>query len=355
MVEISREGITTGTCAAAAARAAAGALTRGMTPDWVEITLPAGKIITVKIADMTVQEGWARATVIKYAGSDRDITDGAEITATVRFTCVAGIAVKGGPGVGMVTLAGLQVPVGRHAINPVPQRMIEQAVSEYMAEPEGLEIEISVPRGEELAKQTFNPRLGIQNGISILGTTGIVRPMCKKALICSLIPALEVAKANGVREIFLVPGNIGRKAVLESFEPNPLAVVEMSNYPGAMLERAFGLNFNRVVLAGHPGKLAKLLGGHFCTDSAVSPSAVKDVLKIARGNNVTELDSEPGSVSPVTIEGIIESLNVPERQRLFNAVAAAIRQTVFVRFGVKNLAVWLCDMQGREVGACGIK
>lgn len=355
MVEVSREGITTGTCAAAAARAATGALTRGMTPDWVEITLPAGKIITVKIADVTVQEGWARATVIKYAGSDRDITDGAEITATVRFTGVAGIAVKGGPGVGLVTLAGLQVPVGRHAINPVPQRMIEQAVSEYLAEPEGLEIEISVPRGEELAKQTFNPRLGIQGGISILGTTGIVRPMCKKALICSLIPALDVAKANGVGEIFLVPGNIGRKAVLESFAPNPLAVVEMSNYPGIMLERAFGLNFNRVVLAGHPGKLAKLLGGHFCTDSAVSPSAVKDVLEIARENDITELDREPGSVGPVTIEGIIKSLNAPERQRLFNAVAAAIRQSVFARCGVKNLAVWLCDMQSREVGACGIK
>ena len=355
MVEISREGITTGTCAAAAARAAAGALTRGMTPDCVDITLPAGKTITVKIAAVTVQEGWARATVIKYAGSDRDITDGAEITATVRFTSAAGIVVKGGSGVGMVTLAGLQVSVGRHAINPVPQRMIEQAVSEYMTEPAGLEIEISVPRGEELAKQTFNPRLGIKGGISILGTTGIVRPMCKKALICSLIPALDVAKANGVGEIFLVPGNIGRKAVLASFAPNPLAVVEMSNYPGVMLERAFELNFNRVVLAGHPGKLAKLLAGHFCTDSAVSPSAVKDVLVIARANNITALGTEPGGGAPVTIEGIIKSLDVPARQRLFNIVAAAIRQSVFVRFGVKNLAVWLCDMQGREVGACGIR
>ena len=354
-MEINREGITTGTCAAAAARAAAGALTRGMRPDCVDITLPAGIIITVKIAAVTVRDGWAQATVIKYAGSDRDITDGAEITATVRFATIAGIAVKGGPGVGMVTLAGLQVPVGRHAINPVPQRMIVQAVSEYIAEPEGLEIEISVPRGEELAKQTFNPRLGIQGGISILGTTGIVRPMCKKALICSLIPALDVAKANGVGEIFLVPGNIGRKAVLESFAPNPLAVVEMSNYPGVMLEHAFKLNFKKVVLAGHPGKLAKLLGGHFCTDSAVSPSAVRDVLEIARENNIKEIDSEPGSVTPVTIEGIIKSLSVPERQRLFNAVAAAIRQSVTVRFGVKNLAVWLCDMQGREVGAYGIR
>lgn len=354
MVEFSREGITTGTCAAAAARAAAGALTRGMTPDCVDITLPAGKVITVKIAAVTGREGWARASVIKYAGSDRDITDGAEITATVRFASVAGIAVKGGPGVGMVTLAGLQVPVGRHAINPVPQRMIEQAVSEYLAEPEGLEIEISVPRGEELAKQTFNPRLGIQGGISILGTTGIVRPMCQKALICSLLPALDVAKANGVGEIFLVPGNIGRKAVLETFIPNPLAVVEMSNYPGAMLERAFELNFNRVVLAGHPGKLAKLLGGHFCTDSAVSPSAVKDVLEIARKNSVTKLDCETDNVTPVTIEGMIKSLSVVERQRLFNAVAATVRQAVIARFGTKSVGVWLCDMQGREVGACGI-
>jgi cobalt-precorrin-5B (C1)-methyltransferase len=356
VLEFSREGITTGTCAAAAARAAAGALTRGTAPDCVDITLPAGNIIAVKIAEVATQDGWARATVIKYAGSDRDITDGAEITASVRLKRNAGITVRGGPGVGMVTLAGLQIPVGQHAINPVPHRMIEQAVSEYLEEgPEGLDIEISVPRGEELAEQTFNPRLGILGGISILGTTGIVRPMCQKALICSLIPALDVASANGIGEIFLVPGNIGRVAVLESFAPDPLAVVEMSNYPGAMLEHAFALNFNMVVLAGHPGKLAKLLGGHFCTDSAVSPSAVKDVLEIARKNKVTAPGSKPGAVTPVTIEGIIKSLNVVERHRLFHAVAAAIRQAVTVRFGMKNLAVWLCDMQGREVGAYGIR
>lgn len=354
-MDTGREGITTGTCAAAAARAAARALVRGIAPDNVDITLPSGKIITVNITGVTSQDDWSRATVIKYAGSDRDITDGAEITATVRRSHSAGLTIKGGPGVGMITLAGLQVPVGQHAINPVPRRMITQAVADYMAETVGLEIEISVPRGEELAKQTFNPRLGILGGISILGTTGIVRPMCEKALLCSLIPALDVANANGVREIYLVPGNIGRKAVLENFVPNPLAVVEMSNFPGAMLEHAFRLNFDRVVLAGHPGKLAKLIGGHFCTDSAVSPSAVKDVLDIARENNVTELDSEPGNVTPVTIEGIIDSLNDPERKRLFNAVAAAVRHAVFVRFGVKNLTVWLCDMQGREVGACGIK
>ncbi len=354
-MDTSREGITTGTCAAAAARAAAGALTRGMAAESVDITLPAGRLITVKIAAVTSQDDRARATVIKYAGADRDITDGAEITATVRRTKNAGIKLRGGPGVGMVTLAGLQIPVGQHAINPVPRRMIKQAVAEFTTGPGGLEIEISVPGGEELARQTYNPRLGILGGISILGTTGIVRPMCRKALLCSLMPALDVARANGIGEIFLAPGNIGRKAVLENFAPDPLAVAEVSNFPGAMLEHAFRLGFDRVVLAGHPGKLAKLIGGHFNTDSAVSPSAVKDVIEIARLNKVQPPGGEDGQAAPVTIEGIIDSLNHPERKKLFNAVAAAVRQAVFARFGVKDLAVWLCDMQGREVGACGIK
>lgn len=349
-----REGITTGTCAAAAARAAAWMLARGTAPDSVDIALPTGKTIAVKIAEVTGREGWARATVLKYAGADRDITDGAEIIATVRRSQAAGVTVKGGAGVGLVTLAGLQVPVGRHAINPVPRRMIEQAAAEFIAGPGGLEIEISVPRGEELAKQTYNPRLGIVGGISILGTSGIVRPMCKKALLCSLMPALDVAGANGVREVFLVPGNIGRKAVLKNFAPDPLAVVETSNFPGAMLEYAFRFDFERVVLAGHPGKLAKLIGGHFNTDSAVSPSAVKDVLEIAGKNNFTAFDGGPTSAAPVTIEGIIDSLNALDRKRLFNAVAAAVRQAVIDKFGVKNVAVWLCDMKGREVGACGI-
>lgn len=354
-MDAGREGITTGTCAAAAARAAAVSLTRGEAPGSVDITLPAGKIITVRIAGVTSQDGWSRATVIKYAGADRDITDGAEIEATVRRAVGAGITVTGGPGVGMVTLAGLQVPVGRHAINPVPRHMIEQAVAEFITGQDGLEIEISVPRGEELAEQTFNPRLGILGGISILGTTGIVRPMCKKALLCSLIPALDVARANGVGVVFLVPGSIGRKAVLENFAPDPLAVAETSNFPGAMLQHAFKLDFHRLVLAGHPGKLAKLIGGHFNTDSAVSPSAVKYVLDIARENKVAASGSKPGDFTPVTIEGIINSLNDPERKNLFNAVAKAIRLAVLERFGAKNISVWLCDMQGREVGSCGIE
>ena len=346
-----RGGITTGTCAAAAAKAAARVLFYGDMPRTVDIRLPAGKLVTVSIADGAVRDERAWATVIKYAGVDRDITDGAEITATVRRVRAGGITIKGGRGVGIVTLAGLQVPVGQHAINPVPRRMIGQAVVDVLPEQEGLEVVVSVPRGEELARRTFNPRLGIMGGISILGTTGIVRPMCKDALICSLIPALEVAKANGVKDVYLMPGNIGRQAVLKRFEPSLLAVVEISNYAGIMLERAAKLKFDRIILAGHPGKLAKLAAGYFCTDSAVSPSAVKTVMDIAGKMGVSSL---PEDHNPPLVESIIRCLSHTQRTIVFNTVAATIGRITAQRFGIKNLAVWLCDMQGQEVGSCGI-
>lgn len=346
-----REGITTGTCAAAAAKAAARALFDGETPRAVDIRLPAGKLVTVGIASGAVRDERAWATVIKYSGADRDITDGAEITATVRRMQAGGITIKGGRGVGIVTLPGLQVPVGQHTINPVPRRMIEQAAADLLPEQEGLEIVVSVPRGEELARRTFNPRLGIIGGISILGTTGIVRPMCKEALICSLMPAMEVAKANGVKAVYLTPGNIGRQAVLKRFEPPPLAVLEISNYPGIMLERAAKLKFDRIILAGHPGKLAKLAAGYFCTDSAVSPSAVKTIMDIAGKTGAGAL---PEGHNPLLAESIIKCLSRTERSTVFNAVAAAVCRIASQRFGIKNLAVWLCDMQGQEVGSYGI-
>ncbi len=348
-----RTGITTGTCAAAAAAAAARALTLGDRVREVSVRLPAGTTIAVNISELFCSDDLARATVVKYAGSDRDITDGAEITATVRHTKAAGCTIRGGDGVGMVTLAGLQIPVGQHAINPVPRRMIEQAVLEFTPPQGGLEVEVSVPCGAELARRTFNERLGIIGGISILGTTGIVRPMSKEALFCSLLPALDVARANGMTEVFLVPGNIGRKAVLERFKPHPLAVVEMSNFAGDILERAVKLNFERLVLAGHPGKLGKLIDDHFCTDSAVSPSAVNAVLRIAGEADLKIQNTSSGQI-PVTVEGIIGLLEPPERKILFNNVAAAIVQAACKRCGIKNLAVWLCDLQGREVGASGI-
>lgn len=352
-LEHGRTGITTGTCAAAAAAAAARALTLGDRVREVSVRLPAGTTIAVNISALFCRDDLARATVVKYAGADRDITDGAEITATVRRTAAAGCAVRGGAGVGLVTLPGLQIPVGQHAINPVPRRMIEQAVFEFMPPRGGLEVEVSVPRGAELARRTFNERLGIIGGISILGTTGIVRPMSKEALLCSLLPSLDVARANGMAEVFLVPGNIGRRAVLERFKPHPLSVVEMSNFAGDMLERAVKHNFERVVLAGHPGKLGKLIDDHFCTDSAVSPAAVNAVLKIAGEADLKILNAVSGQI-PVTVEGIIGLLEPAERKILFNSVAAAIVQAACRRYGIKNLAVWLCDLQGREVGASGI-
>ncbi|MDH7497205.1 MAG: cobalt-precorrin-5B (C(1))-methyltransferase CbiD [Syntrophomonadaceae bacterium] len=341
--------VSSGGCAAAAAKAAALALRGVPVGREVDIALPDGRRVRVPLRSIERRgEGW-RAAVTKFAGGDHDITDGAEIAALVSACAHPGVHLRGGKGVGVVTLPGLPVAVGEPAINPVPRQMITAAVKEALPDAVGVEVTIEVPAGEELAAHTFNPRLGIRGGISILGTSGLVRPMCRQALLCSLLPALDVARANGVETVYLVPGHIGRSAVLRRFRVDPLAAVEMANFAGELLSRAAGLGFSRIVLAGHPGKLAKLAAGHFCTDSRLSPPAVSTVLQVAAAEGI----AWPHPSAPLTVEHVIAGLGAGQRRRVFDAVARAVRAAARERVGCVPLAVWLCDLAGREVGRCG--
>src|SRR5882762_7020424 len=195
-----REGFTTGTAAAAAAKAACLVLLDHGWPETVSIQLPIARVLEIRINTFEWCDELASCGVVKDAGDDPDVTHGAEIFAAVRRVAAPGIHLLGGAGVGVVTQRGLELPVGSPAINPVPQRMIRQAVAEVVRseEPEpGVEVIISVPNGEELARRTFNARIGIIGGISILGTTGIVRAMSTAAWRASVVQAIDVAAANG--------------------------------------------------------------------------------------------------------------------------------------------------------------
>ena len=271
-----RCGYTTGTCAAAAARGAAEGLLTGVFPAAVELQTPAGIPVRVELEDRTGGPGWASCAVRKDAGDDPDVTDGALICARAERTGQPGVSIDGGAGVGRVTRPGLDQPVGAAAINTVPRRMIDQQVRQALAaagaDPEtaGIRIVISVPGGEALAERTFNPRLGILGGISILGTGGIVRPMSEAALVDSMRLELDMVYAAGGRDVLITPGSYGADFARDVLGLRLDRAAQCSNYLGAAIDHAAGLGFASLLLVGHLGKLCKVAAGSFNTHSQVA-------------------------------------------------------------------------------------
>lgn len=265
-----RCGFTTGTCAAAAARGAAQALLTGAFPPAVTVTTPAGVDVTAELISCRTGPDWAECAVVKDGGDDPDVTDGLPITVRVARRGNGLLTVDGGAGVGRVTRPGLDQPPGAAAINSVPRRMIceqMEAARTAVGVDTGLSAVVSVPGGEALAKRTFNPRLGIEGGISILGTSGIVRPMSESALVDSILLELEQAKAEGVTDLLVTPGNYGLDFAQQVLHLDTHRAVSCSNYLGAVLDRAAALGFESFLLVGHLGKLAKVAAGAMNTHS----------------------------------------------------------------------------------------
>ena len=265
-----RFGYTTGTCAAAAAKAATLYLLTGRAPKTVQIHTPKGIDLTLPVEEAARKESAARCAVRKFSGDDPDVTDGALVFATVTISETPGIHIDGGQGVGRAIKPGLKVPVGAAAINPGPRAMIEQAVREALDQIEevrGMDVVISVPEGEALAAKTFNPRLGIVGGISILGTSGIVEPMSEEALVDSIRLEIRQRKALGDQRLILAPGNYGTDFLRDTFGVGEERIVKVSNYIGKALDTAVEVGFTEVLLAGHIGKLVKLSGGIMNTHS----------------------------------------------------------------------------------------
>lgn len=258
-----RSGFTTGTCAAAAAKAATLALVRGIIAQNVAVALPGGGQIVIDIDRVDKEDQLCRGSVVKDAGDDPDVTHGLTVVAEVSLQ-PGEIQITGGKGVGVVTKPGLSVPVGEAAINPVPRQMILQEVREILGPDQGAKVVIAVPEGESVANLTMNPRLGIVGGISILGTGGIVRPMSEDAYRRSLVPQIDQALALGHNLLVLTPGRLGVRKSAELSLPSE-AVIETSNFIGTMLEECAKRPVAGVLLLGHLGKMVKIAAGIFHT------------------------------------------------------------------------------------------
>ncbi|HXX51346.1 MAG TPA: cobalt-precorrin-5B (C(1))-methyltransferase [Xanthobacteraceae bacterium] len=260
-----RRGWTTGTCAAAAAKAAFVALVTGDFPDPVEVTLPRGERPSFALAMTRKSEDAATAGVIKDAGDDPDVTHGALVCATVRLgTRGGGVVFHAGEGVGTVTRPGLPVAPGEPAINPVPRQMIRDAIGEVAAENKrgaDAEVEISIPGGETLAAKTLNGRLGIVGGLSILGTTGIVVPYSCSAWIHSIHSGIDVARAAGLRHIVGSTGANSEAAAQKLYGLPEIALIDMGDFVGGMLKYLRRRPVPRVTIAGGVAKISKLAQG----------------------------------------------------------------------------------------------
>ncbi len=267
-------GYTTGSCAAGAARAAAIMLLTGNDVEYVQIMTPKGFELTLEVVEKERGDSFVKCAIKKFSGDDPDVTNGALVYAKVSKTNEGGldnkVNIDGGLGVGRVTKPGLDQPVGNAAINHVPREMITKNVREICGDFEyfgDIDVEISIPAGVELAKKTFNPRLGIEGGISILGTSGIVEPMSEDALIASIRAELSMKISGGAEYLLITPGNYGTNYLTTALPLESRQAVKCSNYIGKTIDMAIELGAKGILFVGHFGKFVKLAGGVMNTHS----------------------------------------------------------------------------------------
>jgi len=273
-----RKGYTTGSCATAAAKVAALMVLRQHLIHQVSIVTPSGVTLCLNVESPHIEGQQAVAAIRKDGGDDVDATHGMLIFARVTLTDNTGIRLRGGPGVGTVTRKGIGLAPGEAAINRTPRQTIEAAVREVIGPARGAQVEIFAPEGEERAKKTYNARLGILGGISILGTTGIVTPMSEESWKRSLALELEQKRADGLERVILVPGNHGERFAREQLGCTGEQVATMSNFVGYMIEEAVRLGYRQIVLVGHPGKLVKIAAGIFHTHSHIADGRMETLV-----------------------------------------------------------------------------
>ncbi|MFH0787015.1 MAG: cobalt-precorrin-5B (C(1))-methyltransferase CbiD [Pseudomonadota bacterium] len=341
-----RSGYTTGTCAAAAAKAAVRLLKDEVREEEVEVGLPDGERVHFPVVLADLCGGTGIAAVRKDAGDDPDITHGVLIKAAVSLITGTDIVFEAGEGVGRITKPGLLLPVGEAAINPVPREQIRRAIREITDQ--GLRVIISIPSGEELAAKTFNPRLGVMGGLSILGTQGRVRPFSCPALQESLKCALSVAWAAGIKAPVFVPGHIGERAARKHFSITAEQVIEVSNEWGFILGCLAEYNLEHLLVLGHPGKLVKLAEDQWDTHSSRSRSALGFVEKAA-------MEILKGSLpASSTVEGFFMALFDEKRKAFGDLLAGRVNSAVSNRLGKRiETAVVLINLQGDWLGSSG--
>ena len=352
-----RRGWTTGACATAAAKAAFQALISGVFPDPVTIRLPRGETPAFSLCRTAVDDGWARASVIKDAGDDPDVTHEAKIVATVhRGEATSGVRFKAGEGVGTVTLAGLPIPPGEPAINPVPRKMMIEAIQDVAAEHRvtaDVEIEISVPGGEALAAKTWNPRLGIVGGISILGTTGIVVPFSCSAWIHSIHSGIDVARAAGLDHVAGSTGNTSEATVRLRYALPDIALLDMGDFAGGLLKYLRDHPIPKLTIAGGFAKLTKLAQGALDLHSSRSEVDRDSLTELARnaGADASHLKAIAQANTTAEILALAEVHDVP----LAALVAKQARKTARSVLGAAPVAVnvMIVNRDGRVLAETG--
>ena len=340
----SEYGITTGSAATAAALAAL--LSINGKVENVAIETPLGEIdICVNVSEkLNTYSG--RASVIKYPYNDPDVTKNLEIFVDLILTSTPGVNIKGGYGVGVVTKPGLQVPVGEAAINPTPREMIISNLKKNIPEDMGADVVISVPAGKELAKKTLNSRLGIVNGISILGTTGFARSMNLKSYKTSYRCQIDVAVAEGYYDLVFVPGNIGETIARRIMNVDNDQLIQMGNFVGYMLSEAEKKGVKKITLLGHAGKLIKISAGIFNTKHSIADGrreiiAVHAALAGADKKVVNEIFESN------TTEEMINILNKHSIvKNVFNNIAERIKNICSERFEI-DFDVIIVNMEGQ--------
>ena len=319
-----RYGFTTGSAATAAAKSAAEFLINGNYSENVEIILPTNEKLLIETKTLEIIDDYSICSIIKDAGDDPDITNGIEIFAKVRKIERNEIKIIGGIGVGKVTKKGLAIEIGDWAINPVPRQMIRENLSEYIKDKNfGLEVEISVPNGEEIAKRTLNEKLGVIGGISILGTTGIVKPMSEEAFKKSLDVELEVLLAEiGKKEVIFSFGNYGKKYAIEKLGINEKEILITSNFIGYMLESAANKGVQSIKIIGNIGKVIKVAGGIFHTHNRVADGR----LEILASNALLCGESTENLIKIMNSNTTEEAINYIENRDVFRLLSSKVKE-----------------------------
>ncbi|RBP41557.1 cobalt-precorrin-5B (C(1))-methyltransferase CbiD [Garciella nitratireducens] len=318
-----RYGYTTGSCATAAAKGAARMLVYQKKIETVRISTLKGWDLDLELEDRIFTKNFAQCSVKKDSGDDPDSTNGINIFAKVERIKKQGIEITGGEGIGMVTKRGLSIEPGNYAINPIPRESIKKAVEEELPKKWGVKVTIFCPQGVEIAKKTFNPQLGIQGGISILGTTGIIEPMSEEAFKDSLAIEISIKKAEGIKQLIFSPGNYGND-FSKSMGLDSKYLIKTSNFIGFMLDKAEEFQIEKILWIGHIGKMVKIAGGIFHTHSYMADARMEILAAYAA------LLKAPYSLvqkilSSMTTEEAIEFIKDWEKEReFFNLIAQKV-------------------------------
>jgi cobalt-precorrin-5B (C1)-methyltransferase len=347
-----RYGNTTGACAAAAAKAALIALL-DHSVDRVGVPSPVGVRFEILVKESSrLSDNTGVAIVVKDAGDDIDATDKLEISATVKLTDDGKVTIRSGKGIGIVTKAGLPMPIGESAINPMPRKMIEESVREVLPTGKGADVTLNIPEGEKVAAKTLNSKLGIIGGLSVLGTTGIVKPLSMEACRRSLVPQIDVALSAGYKRVFFVPGNIGERITKKLFKPPEDAIVQTGDFVGYMLDKAKEKGVKEILFLGHPGKLAKVAAGIFNTHHKVADARNEVVAAYAGAsgadasviNRILQANTTEEAITVLKQANLLESTFNKIAERVSHHVAERVEQKI-------KISVILVSLDGEILGA----